>query len=1847
MAEQPRVFAPIAGRNDNGVMLDIGGGTTLPFNEDELSKQGLEVRGNQVVYKPDIVITGKLGTDTGEGKPTGKTVEGTTDVTQPDAPVAETGVPTQPAPEQQASVVPQPAPVADPTPVTPEAPAPETPPTAQAEVEAPMGVPSDTDLEFATDLPPVTAGVGFGDVNRLVDEAIQGSADYLQGRTAADAEATVDPSQMVGEGRPLLLPREASNQNLPDDYYTRMFFTGVKNPEDETEDPDQFTLRLHDNFRNSVGFRKPLYNKKDKTFQRDADNYIVVDDNEFGLIEWESDDLDARTAQFIQEGGYAIQMKPELTAEDGSYNLTFPGDVLDAEIMQRSQTMSWYLQTPIYRYMSENGGSERVRQIFESVGVPLADQVYTMRRLADSPIFVGKDMPRTSYLVDNSYGGVLSLAGLANETTVDTVTFLGSWLAQLMTEVPELAASVIQGREADAPVAKSFITPDEEVDEQMAATVREARARAKEFPLINWAVDLGWDATQRYAEDHGLSYEQARAALMANRGFAELVNWFFAENLGFSGPFLALRARGGTKAARALDEYILETYGDEMDRRIYNTAGTQGFGVAGTSGTAQKRKKFEVIQDILARNQDTLGAEGEDAMSALVAGFQASSQFQALSKYQKNNYAAFWTREGYLAQRNVQSVAMIKELESDAKKAKKEYVRLTSENADVAEINKARSKVLKLNSQLAQQKAIAIMPPQIAALTKGEVSSAILAASGYAWAYELTDDPTTQDLATFLAIASGLTPAARGPIQDGAFAVASLLYRVPGVKQIMDNRGIAPPPKAVYDAQKTLTEIADPQLAAVVQENINLVGQSMIAAEEINRKAGKQVIDTSLFMQGLAHMSGITRLDAAVSGITANPKMGELEQFGTELTELQTSHVKRVSLNDQLAGALMILKEQVKNLPEGTGSANQLQEQINSMELFVKRQNDIIEQELGMQEEMWENFSSLVEEVLMSGKSDKYLGTELERLAQESAESGNKPFNVMQLVDIILNKDNLAYSGMADADIERVGRVSNVLRMYLSETESGLAMVDRIFDRALIHLSEFREGLPEGIGQYTTNWVVKQHQVTQKKFVGLYDGLDAKYKNHRLPVTTPFRFQTDDGEVVEISSILDYLMNGEFHLTGVGESLAQRVEGRNVDRTAAAVHGLMEESATATIDYLRKNLDGADDAFQEYINQVNVQRLAEEKPLLDPTKMTALDRWKYMGEALVEFELVESMDQYKATFGRLGLRAKDYRVLVSHLGATGAAAKGFAQYAPHELRARMVRQATEFEGNFFQVNTGEELRTVDPTFEQTRKAIGEMYQAEHLNVFAKDKLLSRMMYAIENGQEFDTNDLFVSLNKRFKLNSDNPDFRGFQNFWARLGGTRNDAGEYVIDLDTDAGKQIQGILQNWGTSLLLDSAAGKNAAATRYNTAMDIRARVAIGEFAGDPTAGRQIAARTGFMLPKDVPDLEEAYQRDLPWEEFAVLENLKGVVTIDGKKVQVPLVNLENVVKPIMPESVSGGSLDTVYDAVAGTNRARANAASEAVRLVAQERKALATRKSAQAEELNMYKELFMDVGKGLEPKQARQKLMALVAAGPGGVEKLTRFKEAYMKTNRAKFIEQNPNASVADIAAYEEEMSTAYKALLKNIAIDYLFEQAATAGAQTTFKGANGEFITANPAVVDGKVIFELLGMETRGGGISDRGQNFQNFFGELGASDVLDDIKFVAQQLFEAGPDGNIRISNLPTPINLNHIATRVVAGLRGQVSPRWLIIEHILRRRSIRAGEMFMTMMTDPEVGEALIELATKKDLTPKAIERNIDILWRITKHAGRTEYVEQEIYPALKEAEWELQRATAPAPETED
>ena len=321
--------------------------------------------------------------------------------------------------------------------------------------------------------------------------------------------------------------------------------------------------------------------------------------------------------------------------------------------------------------------------------------MYNLRRLEDSPFFAGKDLPRVSYLLDNAYGGVLSLASLAPDQAVDQTVFLMTWTAALMSEIPEVAMSLLRGEEAHTPITDTvFLTDNEELDAQMAKAIRETRAVIKTSPLIRWAVDAGWDATQRYAEDHGLTYEQARAALTQNRGLAEPINWFAIETLGFSGPLLALRASGGKKLADSVDEYILSTYGDEMDRKLYNSVGTRPMSQGG-SRQAVQRKRFDIIQNIIARQGDEVGA----TMAEISAGYRQSVQFQALSKFQQRTAEAFWFREGYLAQRPT-VMSLYKELVKDRRKALKDYKKLLSRrDIDPTERNKARSKLLKLNQE--------------------------------------------------------------------------------------------------------------------------------------------------------------------------------------------------------------------------------------------------------------------------------------------------------------------------------------------------------------------------------------------------------------------------------------------------------------------------------------------------------------------------------------------------------------------------------------------------------------------------------------------------------------------------------------------------------------------------------------------------------------------------------------------------------------------------------------------------------------------------------------------------------------------------------------------------------------------------------------------------------------------------------------------------------------------------------------------------------------------------------------------------------------------------------------------
>ena len=146
----------------------------------------------------------------------------------------------------------------------------------------------------------------------------------------------------------------------------------------------------------------------------------------------------------------------------------------------------------------------------------------------------------------------------------------------------------------DAPITESFIRDNPEVDEAMATQIRHTRALMKASPVLAWAVDNGWDATQRYAEDTGMTYEQARSALMSNRGFFDLVSYFFLEALGFAGPINALRVVKGSAGARALDQWILDTYGDDVSRRLYHSVGTRPQALGGY-GQAVTRKRYDII----------------------------------------------------------------------------------------------------------------------------------------------------------------------------------------------------------------------------------------------------------------------------------------------------------------------------------------------------------------------------------------------------------------------------------------------------------------------------------------------------------------------------------------------------------------------------------------------------------------------------------------------------------------------------------------------------------------------------------------------------------------------------------------------------------------------------------------------------------------------------------------------------------------------------------------------------------------------------------------------------------------------------------------------------------------------------------------------------------------------------------------------------------------------------------------------------------------------------------------------------------------------------------------------------
>ena len=80
------VVPQVGDNGETGYQLDVGGGTTLPFTEEDLKKQGYKLSADKgSVLKADLVITGNLSTEEKQGAPVGETAEGKVDVIQPRA----------------------------------------------------------------------------------------------------------------------------------------------------------------------------------------------------------------------------------------------------------------------------------------------------------------------------------------------------------------------------------------------------------------------------------------------------------------------------------------------------------------------------------------------------------------------------------------------------------------------------------------------------------------------------------------------------------------------------------------------------------------------------------------------------------------------------------------------------------------------------------------------------------------------------------------------------------------------------------------------------------------------------------------------------------------------------------------------------------------------------------------------------------------------------------------------------------------------------------------------------------------------------------------------------------------------------------------------------------------------------------------------------------------------------------------------------------------------------------------------------------------------------------------------------------------------------------------------------------------------------------------------------------------------------------------------------------------------------------------------------------------------------------------------------------------------------------
>jgi len=374
-------------------------------------------------------------------------------------------------------------------------------------------------------------------------------------------------------------------------------------------------------------------------------------------------------------------------------------------------------------------------------------------------------------------------------------------------------------------------------------------------------------------------------------------------------------------------------------------------------------------------------------------------------------------------------------------------------------------------------------------------------------------------------------------------------------------------------------------------------------------------------------------------------------------------------------------------------------------------------------------------------------------------------------------------------------------------------------------------------------------------------------------------------------------------------------------------------------------------------------------------------------------------------------------------------------------------------------------------------------------------------------------------------------------------------------------------------------------------------------------------------MEPEKLEDYAELVN-DLPFGYMNSIQNMQATVLLNGEKVRVPLVAMNEVYAPIMPESVSSTGMMGYVEEILTSETARREAVEQANKLVEEQKKVIKKASKVSTTDLDMELDMLEAFGMGGSVAEAKRKVFEMISAGPARADEMRRFENTYMKTHMSEWNKKNPKATAQQRAAEIARVKQTRDDMLRNVLISYLFDAASTPGAQQTFRLADGSLTTANPANINGGILFDLLGMGSRAGGETEEGKNLRLFFEQIGASIVFEEMRFHAQTLFERGPDGNIRIQNMPTPINLNHVATRVVAGLRGQVSPRWLVIEHVLRKRSIAAGDMFQTIMLDPEIGKSLVELATRQDLTPKEIEGHISIMYRIFNHLARTEAFEQ-------------------------